>query len=484
MAARARLALPPRRKQEDWPYHTAKCGSLPASALFVSERRMEAETYLSKGYGIRVAIESSGSGWVPFGKAARAWMPGRLKGIQVGGDHGTPFLAATQVYDVRPIPRKWLALARTADAQSRFVTQGTILVTCSGSVGRPTLAYAPHEDTLISHDLLRVEPIDPSQRGWIYAFLLSEQARAMNTSAQYGHIIKHLEVSHLQALPLPPVDDETADGFNRQVNRILQLRNEGYRLTLEAEARFESAVSPLRVRNWGEEGFSITACALVSRGRRLDATFHNPGVAAIRRHLAKNGMGLTNILSAGYRVWVPGRYKRIPAADGVVYRDSADLLEVSPDLQKRFADCPFGDEHGGRVRDGWILIPCSGQVYGIIGTAVLATPALDGHVVSNHVMRVAPNPNACMRVGFLLTALSHIRFGRPVLKSLAFGSSVPEINPDDIAHLEIVRLDPANESAIAELAEESARVRAEADLIEREMAEGASEIIDRFILGT
>ena len=66
---------------------------------------------------------------------------------------------------------------------------------------------------------------------------------------------------------------------------------------------------------------------------------------------------------------VPGRYKRIPAEDGVIYRDSADLLEVYPDLTKRFADCRFGDEFGGRVRNGWILIPCSGQVYGIIGTA-------------------------------------------------------------------------------------------------------------------
>jgi hypothetical protein len=90
---------------------------------------MEAETYLSSGFGIRTAIEAKPLGWASFGDLARVWMPGRLKGIQVSRDNGTPFLAATQVYDVRPIPRKWLALARTYDAQSRFVNQGTILVT-------------------------------------------------------------------------------------------------------------------------------------------------------------------------------------------------------------------------------------------------------------------------------------------------------------------------------------------------------------------
>jgi len=66
--------------------------------------------------------------------------------------------------------------------------------------------------------------------------------------------------------------------------------------------------------------------------------------------------------------------------DAVIYRDSADLLEVNPDLPKRYADCKFGDRFRGRVKDGWILVACSGQVYGIIGTAILATHALNDQV--------------------------------------------------------------------------------------------------------
>ncbi len=61
----------------------------------------------------------------------------------------------------------------------------------------------------------------------------------MATGAHYGHIIKHLETSHLDALPIPEIDDDSAADFSRRVERILQLRNEGYRLTVEAEERFE-----------------------------------------------------------------------------------------------------------------------------------------------------------------------------------------------------------------------------------------------------
>lgn len=76
--------------------------------------------------------------------------------------------------------------------------------------------------------------------------------------------------------------------------------------------------------------------------KRLDASIHNSGVAAIKRHLAKHGKSFTRFAQAGYDIWVPSRYKRIPAEDGVVYRDSADLLEVSPDLAKRFLTADSG----------------------------------------------------------------------------------------------------------------------------------------------
>lgn len=443
---------------------------------------MEAETYLSHGFSIRMAIERRPGGWTRFGELAKVWMPGRLKGIQVSRDFGTPFLAATQVYDLRPMPHKWLALARTADAASRFVQPGMILVTCSGSVGRPTTAYTPHENILISHDLLRVEALNERDNGWLYAYLHAPQVRQMATGMQYGHMIKHLETSHLEILPIPTVDDATAAQFARRVSRILQLRNEGHRLTLDAEARFESALGQLKITDWGEGGFRVKAShAFHSGRRRLEASFHNPGVAAIRHHLAEHGEAFTAVRDAAYDVWVPGRYKRIPADDGVVYRDSADLLQVSPDLRKRFADCRFGDQFCGRVKSGWILIPSSGQVYGIIGTAILATQALDDQVVSNHVIRVAPRKNARIRPGYLVTAMSHPNWGLPLLKSLAFGSSVPEIDAQDIADLQVVRLSVSAESTIADRAEASAEAHAQADLLERAIAQDASAIIDRFM---
>lgn len=483
MAIRARLAAPPVQPSEIWPFHVAKWTSLPAHLLWRGDRRMEAETYLSSGYGLRLAIEERAVGWKRLGQMARVWQPSRLKGTLVGSDVGTPFLAATQVFDNRPVPRKWLALARTENSAERFVPSGTILVTCSGAVGRATLAQEGLAKILISHDLLRIEARESEQWGWIYAYLRSPQARAMMSGAQYGHIIKHLETSHLDALPVPVVQPEIAADFHKRTQAILDLRNRAQIFATEADQRFETALGPLNVKDWGENGFSIKASILWGGRRRFEAAPHNPGVAAIRRHLAKRGVGFTSVNQLGYRVWVPSRYKRIPAVDGVVYYDSADLLEINPDTTKRFADCGFGDEYRGRVDSNWLLMPCSGQVYGIIGNAVLAGNSLDGQVVSNHVIRIAPEDKPKARAGYLLVALTHPVLGRPLVKSLAFGSSVPELDPVEIREFQVVRLASKDEYAIADLAEESAADRARADVLERELAEDAGKLIEKFLAG-
>jgi hypothetical protein len=51
----------------------------------------------------------------------------------------------------------------------------------------------------------------------------------------------------------------------------------------------------------------------------------------------------------------------------------------------------------------------------------------------------------------------------------------------DFAKHQVVRLKPDEESAIADLAEASARDRAEADVLERRMARDAESIIDGFL---
>lgn len=482
MAARARLSAP-RQERDDWPWHHAKWTALSASLLMGGDRRMEAENYLAGGYGIRLAMEARKAGWTNMGKLAKVWQPLRLKGIQVSREFGTPFLAATQVFDLRPVPRKFLSLDRTNNAANRFVTPGMILVTCSGSVGRATLASKPHEGILISHDLLRVEPQQEKLWGWLYAYLRAPQTRAMMMSAQYGHIIKHLEVSHLNALPMPVLRDELLEDFRVKVQTILDARNQAQALLMEAESRFETAIGTPDTRNIGEEGFSIRASGMFAGRRRMEGSFNNPAVRTIRAHFAARKLTTTTLAAGGFDVWLPSRFKRVPAPEGVQFVDSSDLFEVNPDITKRIADGDFGDRNRGRVKPGWLLLARSGQVYGINGSLTLANAAHEGKVISDHVIRIAPNAARCIRTGYVYVALSHPTLGRPLVKALAYGSSIPEIEVADMEQLGVVRIGSADEDAIADLAEKGAALLAKADLLENDIATEAEAIIGRFMAG-
>ena len=481
MAVRARLTAP-QPAQQEWPWHEAKVGSLPVSLMFSGDRRMEAESYLASGYGIRLSFEAQPAGWTRLEELARVWQPNRLKGIQVGANHGTPFLGATQVFDLRPVPRKYLALERTDDANNRFTTSGSILVTCSGSVGRTTLAHTAHENVLISHDLLRVDARTSEWWGWIYAFLHAPQARAMMSAAQYGHIIKHLETSHINALPIPLLKEEHRSQFNISVRRVLDTRSKAYELSVAAEAIYTEVFGELEIESLDEIGFSKSVLSLSKGRRRLDATVNGPSHQKVIEHLSTQGK-LQSLVEAGFDIWLPNRFKRVAAIEGIELIGSSNLFEVNPDLNKRIQDGDFGDDHKGRVQAGWMLLSRSGQVYGLNGSITIATAAHENKIGSDHVIRIAPNENLNVRTGYAFVALSHPELGRPRMKSLAYGSSIPEIEVADVQAMQIPRIDRRLENKIADHAEESSRLQAEADILERQLAKDAEAIIDKFLVG-
>ena len=479
MASRARLSAP-RERREEWPYHRAHWASLPASLLGAGARRMEAENYLAGGHGLRVAMEARPAGCVRLGDLADVWQPSRLKGIQVSHEYGTPFLAATQVFDFRPVPRKWLAVEQTSDASGRFVTKGTILVTCSGSIGRATVATAAHENTLISHDLLRVSPKCQEHWGWLYAFLRSPQGRAMMSAAQYGHVIKHLEVEHLAALPIPLPNEGVVALFDVMARAILGKRERSFSLATEADRGYSRLFSSQPADDGGA-GFTVKASELFKGHRRLEGNCHVPAVKQIPEVLAGRAKKVVPLGDVTSRIFVPGRFKHIYGDGGIPYLDSADLLEVNPDVLKFVISLPPAAQESYRVEQGWLLAPCSGQVYGNLGQSVIATEFHVGKILSNHILRICPNDK--IRSGYLQCALGHPSLGRPQLVRLAFGSSVPEIAVEDVAEIQIPRLDARVENRLADLQEEAAREREAADSLERSLAAEADILIERFLEG-
>ncbi len=483
MVNRARLNPPPPQTPESWPWHECKWISMPASTLMSSSRRLEAENYLSSGYGIRLAIENRTEGWKRFGALARTWQPSRLKGIQVGRGFGTSFLAATQVFDLRPTPRKFLALEKTDDAQNRFVSSGQILVTCSGSVGRATLAYRPHEGVLITHDLLRVEPLHSKHWGWLYAFLRSSQCRAMMTAAKYGHVIKHLEVSHLDTLPVPDIDERFLPEFARGAERVLNKRNAAFDFIKEAEDLIDNAIGPVNPNEKAEAGFSVRASAFLGHRRRLEAAFHHPIVAAILKRFHKLNLPTEPLNEVTERIWWLTRFRRIFGDEGMSYMSADELFSLNPPITKRVMIEQAETPEAYYVKAGWMVMACSGQTYGLNGSVSLLDERHERNFFSHDIVRIIPRTEV-IRPGYLYAILGHPRLGRPLVIRHAYGTSIPHLDPGDVAAIPVVRLGKALENAIADQMEKAVALRCEADELENALSARAEELTDLFLQNT
>ena len=467
--------------REDWPWHKVESTSLPASLLFADERRMDAGKFLAPGFATRHAIASKANGWTTLSEIARIWQPSRLKGIQVSPEFGMPFLAATQVYDVHPIPRKWLSPDRTRDHEQRHVHEGTILLSCSGNVGRATLVGNSVADILISHDLLRIDVKDDHMHGWVYAYLRAPTIRAMMISVQYGHIIKHLETGHLDALPIIRIPDSELREFTLLAQDVVRSRNRAHDLGHEAEEQFGKAIGAFPELSDETSGFTTTATDIFGNGRRFEAHYYNPVARAAEQAMVESGYRLEKLSDLVDRVFVPGRFRHVYGPDGLPYLDSARILEVSPDINKRVLS-PDGKRWVEyQVEAGTLLLPCSGQLHGIIGSVVLAGAWHEDKVLTNHILRVVPAEIPGIRIGYLHAVLGHRQFGRPRVLRGAYGSSVPELSVHDIGNMSVPRLATRMEDEIADKVEEAAMLTAHANSVEDLIAEKAEKIVQRFL---
>jgi hypothetical protein len=164
--------------------------------------------------------------------------------------------------------------------------------------------------------------------------------------------------------------------------------------------RFQSEIGECPDLGDGTRGFSAASRDLFKQGRRLDGNYHNPLARSAERAITGGGRRLERIVDLVDHVFIPGRFKHVYGPDGLPYLDSAQILEVAPDVEK-FVLSLNGERRAGYLVDaGILMLPCSGQVHRIIGSVVLAGKWHEDKVLTNHIMRIIPKEKPSVRIGY------------------------------------------------------------------------------------
>jgi hypothetical protein len=294
-------------------------------------------------------------------------------------------------------------------------------------------------------------------------------------------MIKHLEVGHLDALPFIAAPSGRASEFSRMARDVVDSRNRAHMLVTIAETLFENEIGAIPKLGDGAAGFLASSRDLFVQGRRLEGHYHNPIARSADQAICAGGRRLERLSDLIEQVFIPGRFKHVYGPDGLPYLDSAQILEVAPDVEKYVLSLQGERRAGYLVDAGTLMLPCSGQLHGIIGSVVLAGEWHENKVLTNHIMRIVPKQTARIRIGYLQAVLSHPKLGRPRVLRGAYGSSVPELSVLDIENLLVPRLAAAVETKIADSMEEAATLLAHANSVEDTIAEKAETIVRSFL---
>src|SRR2546423_1243876 len=133
-----------------------------------------------------------------------------------------------------------------------------------------------------------------------------------------------------------------------------------------------------------EDGFVVRASSMFDGRRRLEGAYHTPRASAILARFNR----FDRLRDVTKRIWWMNRFRRFYGDGGIPYLSADELFTINPQENKRILVDPAGKHRDYFVEPGWIVMACSGQVYGLIGAAALMTEYHANTFFSHDLIRV------------------------------------------------------------------------------------------------
>ena len=157
----------------------------------------------------------------------------RFTRVYVEEKNGIPYLSGKQLLELNPggNNKKYLSFAKHQKriAEQLTIKENTILVTCSGTIGKTVIVPKHWVGWAGTHDLIRVEFSDADIVGYIFCFLNSDYGQRALKSLVYGSVVDHIEASHISKVEIPILKNELKQKeINDKVLQANELRYQAY----------------------------------------------------------------------------------------------------------------------------------------------------------------------------------------------------------------------------------------------------------------
>lgn len=448
--------------------------TIPSTWLIEEEHRLDCGPFVKGSIEARKTIEKLGVRKEPLVDLTKngiggMYHVGQDKIVWAADDvHGMPFLRSADILKAEVSFQPFISRKQVSSNYLFQCPEGCTLITRSGTIGRMAYMRADMVDTAISQDVLKVVPdVGRIKPGYLFAFLSSKYGLPIITGGTFGSIIVHIEAQNIAELPIPRlagIEDEAHD----LIEQAAAKRVEASRLVSEGIAELEKAtgLSMLRFEKVDTIPFGVETVSSKRMMGRMDGAFHSSFHRDVVEALQAASVPTTTLSKITTSIFEPKRFKRVQVDDpelGVPMFGTTALMWADPKPSFLIPKSMTGIDQL-LVDQKTILIPRSGQISGIIGTAVLPYGDLIGAAVSEDAIRIECADE--ITAGFLFLVLRS-EYGRRQLKARAYGSSIPHLDVNQIGKVLVPGLDKDAVKRIGEMGLRGAKLRHEAILQER-----------------
>ena len=164
-------------------------------------------------------------------------LPGRFKRVYVEEGNGIVFFSGKNISELDPSDKKYLSFSQHIEKikNELIIKEGMILVTPSGTLANTALVPKHWDGWAMTHDIIRIIPVNKEISGYLHAWLSSDYARELIHRFAYGAVVRHLEKEHISQVSVPLLNDENAQReINDTVLEANRKRTEAYNLEQEA----------------------------------------------------------------------------------------------------------------------------------------------------------------------------------------------------------------------------------------------------------
>lgn len=390
------------------------------------------------------------------------------------------FLGSSEMLDMYPSPVKFVSHDNSM-VDSLSLTEGTILISRSGTIGNVTFVGQTLSKFLVSEHAIRL--VMNEFPGFVYTYLKTDVAQNLLHAEKFGSVILEIEPDALKNMLIPNAPALIKKKIHDLIMDSYANRDESNRLIDEATKIMIEELELPPIDDLKNEAFSYSkeinsfSTKLSDLDGRLEGSYHIPLIEVIERYISKKAIvKKLNSEDITEKIILPGRFKRVyvEKGNGKVFLGGKEINQLDPENKKYLSLAHHSDrikKELNIVKD-MVLVTCSGT----IGKVALVPEHWNNWTLNQHVMRIVSKEQY---YALIFTWLNS-EYGKELIRRQTYGSVVNEITDKQLGTvvIPVFKKDTINNSIIS-LINKANELRYKAYKQEQQ----AIEIMNREVLG-